>query len=385
MAAARATGPSLSRPAFAAGGAAALFVMAGAALITVLGDPHAGAPQVRVSLEAPKKPPALPLALRSALGPDALATPAPGAGGAVDPSVPPPSVDAAVGSDVQGQAVITLPQGGSLGGAAPAPPPRAAAQALVPAPVAAVTAVGPSGALPVIAKDGRTPFQVYARPFHDNGKPKIALIVGGLGLNAAATHAAIDRLPADVTLSFVPYADGLQGWIDQARAAGHEVLLEIPMEPLDYPNNDPGPATLMASAPKAEIIRRLEWLLARASGYFGVTNYLGGRFVTSDPALSAFTGALRARGLAFVDDGSAAKRGLGGLPRASADAVVDQQLSTEAIDHELTQLETDAQQRGQALGAGFAYPVTIAQASRWAQGLAARGYQLAPVSAITRR
>jgi polysaccharide deacetylase 2 family uncharacterized protein YibQ len=239
--------------------------------------------------------------------------------------------------------------------------------------------------LPIIGKDGRTPFQAYARPFRDNGKPRIALVVGGLGLNAAATRGAIERLPPEVTLSFVPYADGLQGWIDLARADGHEVMLEIPMEPLDYPNNDPGPSTLMATARPEETVKRLEWLLARATGYFSVTNYLGGRFLTADTGMNAFLGALRARGLGFYDDGSAPKRAGSGLPRASADTVVDEQLSGEAIEKQLLSLEAAALQRGQSLGAGFAYPVTIEAVIRWSQGLAGRGYQLAPASAIARR
>src|SRR4029077_15730556 len=129
----------------------------------------------------------------------------------------------------------------------------------------------------------------YARPVTLTGKPRVALIIGGLGLNAKATREAIASLPPEVTLSFVPYADGLQGWIDMARAAGHEVLLEAPMEPKDYPDNDPGPYTLMADGQQADTTRRLEWLLSRATGYFGVTNYLGSRFVQSPAAMSIFS------------------------------------------------------------------------------------------------
>ena len=157
------------------------------------------------------------------------------------------------------------------------------------------------------------------------------------------------------------------------------------MEPLDYPNNDPGPYTLMASARPEETVKRLEWLLSRATGYFAVTNYLGGRFLTADAGFNAFTGALKSRGLGFVDDGSAARRASGGALRASADTVVDEQLSGEAIDRQLLSLEAAALQHGQALGAGFAYPLTVDQVIRWAQGLAGRGYQLAPVSAVARR
>jgi polysaccharide deacetylase 2 family uncharacterized protein YibQ len=216
------------------------------------------------------------------------------------------------------------------------------------------------------------------------GKPRVALIIGGLGLNAKTTREAIQGLPADVTLSFVPYADDLQSWIDQARAAGHEVLLEAPMEPKDYPVNDPGPFTLMADGQPQETTRRLEWLLSRATGYFGVTNYLGSKFVASPTAMSVFESDLRQRGLAFIDDGSAAQVG-GGVPRASADRIVDDQLDGGAIEAQLTALETQATRAGHALGSGFAYPVTLAEAARWTQGLAGRGIDLVPASALTTR
>ena len=384
---------TLANPYVGAGGAALLFVISAAALILVAGDPHAGAPSIRIPLFSNAKLPAAgPLrgptgaALPGMVGPDGVTLDTlpsgqdvlmTGAPDAIGPSGP-----------VSGEAVITLPQGGSMGAGQAgrgASAPKALGPPLPAAPAAGLTAPGPGGLLPIIGKDGKTPFQAYARPFHDNGKPRIALVVGGLGLNAAATRAAIERLPADVTLSFVPYADGLQGWIDLARADGHEVILEIPMEPLDYPNNDPGPSTLMASARPEETVKRLEWLLARATGYFAVTNYLGGRFLTADAGLNAFTGALKARGLGFIDDGSAPKRAAPGLLRASADTVVDEQLSGEAIDRQLLSLEAAALQHGQALGAGFAYPVTVDSVIRWTQGLAGRGYQLAPASALARR
>ena len=346
----------------------------------VAGDPHAGAPSVRLALASP-----------SAQDIDALHA-APSAPVLLDTLQA--GQEATLGPDAQAQ--ITLPQGGSVSGASSAlavpsepdalaaAPPRPQSPPLPIAPITGLSTPGPEGPLPVIARDGRTPAQAYARPFQSNGKPKVALVIGGLGLNAAATKSAIERLPPEVTLSFVPYSDNLQGWIDLARANGHEVLIEAPMEPVDYPNNDPGPQTLMASAPPTETVKRLDWVLGRASGYFGVANYLGGKFVASDAAMSTFTGQLKARGLAFVDDGSASGRGAG-VPRASASAVIDEQLAADGIDRALLGLEASAQQHGSALGSGFAYPVTVEQVTRWAQGLAGRGYQLAPASAVTRR
>jgi polysaccharide deacetylase 2 family uncharacterized protein YibQ len=272
-------------------------------------------------------------------------------------------------------------------GAAPAAqaagaPPPAAAGALPQAPIAGFFAPGPGGPLPIIAQDGRTPFQAYARPFASNGRPKIAMVIGGLGLNARATQVAIQTLPPQITLSFVPYSEGLQGWIDMARANGHEVLLETPMEPLDYPDNDPGPYTLMADAPAPETAKKLEWILSRASGYFALTNYLGSRFLADDKAYESFLGAVRGRGLGFIDDGLAGRRIGGGVPRASAERVIDDQLTQAAIDQQLVKLEASALQRGQALGAGFAYPVTLDKVARWAESVEQRGYQLAPASAL---
>ena len=262
--------------------------------------------------------------------------------------------------------------------------PAFAGGALAAAPIAGFYAPGPGGPLPIIAQDGRTPAQAYARPFTANGRPKVSLVIGGLGLNARATCQAIEQLRPEITLSFVVYAEGLQGWIDMARAHGHEVLLETPMEPLDYPDNDPGPYTLMADAQPPETAKKLEWILSRASGYFGLTNYLGSRFLASEPAYNAFATAVRGRGLAFVDDGSAARKG-GGLPRATAERVIDDRLSGAAIDQQLLALEAGALQRGQALGSGFAYPITLEKVARWSAEVEQRGYQLAPASALMTR
>ncbi len=372
------TGAVLRNPMISVGGAAAIFTLAAATALLAAADPHAGAPSVRIALSAPGAAPPPP-GWREALAPD-QGGPAPVttdslqlyANAPADPDQPP----------MQGQAIISFPGGpadaSGPGGASDHPP-------LPPAPLAGLTAPGPGGSyLPIISSDGRSPYQAYARPFQSNGKPKVALVIGGLGLNAKSTRQAIEQLPPEVTLSFVPYADGLQAWIDLARANGHEVLLEAPMEPADYPNNDPGPYTLLTTSKPAETVQHLDWLLSRATGYFGVTNYLGSKFVTSDPAMATFSGDLRQRGLAFVDDGSAARRG-GGLPRASADLVVDDQLAGDAIDKQLAALEAAALQHGQSLGSGFAYPITLDEVDRWAAGLSARGYQLAPASAVMAR
>lgn len=266
---------------------------------------------------------------------------------------------------------------------------RLPASPLPKAPISGFFQRGPNGPLPVIAPDGRTPAQVYARPFRgEAGKPKIAVIVGGLGFNARATEAAIYELPADVTLSFVPYTQNLQSWIDKARAQGHETLIELPMEPFDPDANDTGPDTLLANAAPRDNVNRLEIVLGKATGYFGVTNYQGARFAASGPASAPVAQALKQRGLVFVGNALGPRTALGveatraGLPFTSADRIIDVQQDAAKIDDQLLTLEALALQNGSALGSGFAFPVTIDQIKDWAKNLSQRGYVLAPASAV---
>lgn len=364
----------LRKPPVAAAAAALLLVGAGAAFLLAVGDPRPDAPSLRVPLQRAEAPAEGPML--TGLEAFTLET----MGLYQDLTAPGFELDDE-GGPIEGAAIITLPDGAETTAITA---PRRTAEPLPAAPLSGLSQPGPNGPLPVIAPDGRTPAQAYARPFRPNGQPRVALIVGGLGLNAITTRAAIERLPAEITLSFVPYAEDLQTWIDLARANGHEVLIEIPMEPQGYPDNDPGPYTLLSSASADDIRGRLEWLLGRATGYFGVTNYLGDRFVTSDQGMSAFLGAMRSRGLAFIDDGTAARRP-GAWSRATASHIIDETQTPAAIVARLNALEAEARENGDALGAGFSYPVTVEAAARWADGLAARGVQLAPASAMTRR
>jgi polysaccharide deacetylase 2 family uncharacterized protein YibQ len=279
------------------------------------------------------------------------------------------------------RAKILFPAGRGAASAGAGGPLLSGAGALAPAPIAGLTAPGPGGLLPIIAADGRASWKAYARPFADDGRPKIALVIGGLGLDPARTGQAIEALPPEVTLSFSPYADNLQALIDRARAAGHEVMVELPMEPLDYPDNDPGPYTLLSAAQPAELQSKLDWLMSRATGYFAVTNAFGARFLTQDKAVAPVVQSLRQRGVGFIDDGQAAARS-GGLHRATLGPKIDADLDSAAIDNQLLALEASALQSGAALGTGSAYPLTVSQVQKWAMAVRERGYALAPASAL---
>jgi len=264
--------------------------------------------------------------------------------------------------------------------------------ALPRAPITDLTEPGSGGFLPIIGANGERPSRAYARPFHgDPNTPAIALVIGGMGLNARVTNNAIDNLPPEVALSFAAYTDDLQTWVTRARDAGHEVLIEAPMEPFDYPNNDPGPHTLLADGTREENGRRLAWVLSRTTGYFAVTNYLGARFSASGPAMEHLLESLEARGVAFLHDGAGRRSTIveaaqhSDVAYAIADRILDDNPSRSTIDNRLLELEALAIQNGTALGTGFAYPATVEEIIAWTDGLEFRGYELAPPSAVMAR
>jgi polysaccharide deacetylase 2 family uncharacterized protein YibQ len=249
-----------------------------------------------------------------------------------------------------------------------------------------------TGPLPIIAPDGRKSWQVYARPFEaPDDLPRIALVISALGMSQAATRAAIQQLPGGVTLAFAPYAERLDEWIRLARAGGHEILLNLPMEPTTFPASDPGPKALLTSLGPKENQSRLNWVLSRFSGYVGVVNLMGSRFTISDEHLRPVLISLRDRGLLFLDSRSAARSRATrlatevGLPRVINDRFVDSVASRDAIDRRLHQVERIAKRKGAAVAIGFPYPVTIERVARWLPTLSEKGLVLAPVSALVGR
>lgn len=260
---------------------------------------------------------------------------------------------------------------------------------LKPVPDPALIANSPQGPLPIVAKDGRKAWQVYARPLpHGLAKgPRIAIVVSGLGISESATAHAIETLPPEVTLSFAPYGANLQSWITKARAAGHEVLLELPMEPFGYPQNDPGPYTLLTSVKPTENISRLDWLLTRFTGYVGVMNYQGARFTSDQTALSPVLSALKSRGLMFVDTGTSNRSTVSkistdiGLPVSVGTRSIDPARTSTILNQSFAALEDEAKEAGPAIGIASGFPVTVDAITQWAKTLADKGITLVPVSA----
>jgi polysaccharide deacetylase 2 family uncharacterized protein YibQ len=255
-----------------------------------------------------------------------------------------------------------------------------------------VQEITPHGPIPRIASDGTRPSELYARvikplPAKRDG-PKVAIVVGSLGVSASATRLAMTKLPGPVTFAFTPYGADVGSLVTGARAEGHEILLQAPMEPFDYPDNDPGPQTLLTTLSLDQNADRLHWLMSRFQGYVGIANHMGARFTSTEAALGPVLKELAQRGLIYVDDGSS-PRSLAGqiasannLPYAKAEIALDAVATPTHIDRALAQLEALAREHGSAVGIAQALPASIERIAQWAKAAEARGIVLVPITAI---
>jgi polysaccharide deacetylase 2 family uncharacterized protein YibQ len=246
------------------------------------------------------------------------------------------------------------------------------------------------GALPRIGPDGSMPMRVYARPFdRQDPRPRVALILGGLGLRTSLSEQAIRTLPRNIALAFTPYAPNPAPLIEEARDRDFETLLALPMEPTGFPLNDPGHRALLTGLSAGENAQRLDWLLARFPGHVGAVGALasmrGERFAAMAEPFAQMQLALSARGLMYFDvrPGAPHPQRAWGL---TVDVVVDEPHTRGEIDQRLALLERIARERGGALGyLGEVTPVALERLVAWTGGLDARGIALAPVTALVRR
>lgn len=246
----------------------------------------------------------------------------------------------------------------------------------------------PQGRLPTVGPDGLRPIEQYARPWSGARGTRIAIVIGGLGLSQTGTQRAIRELPGEVTLAFAATGNSLQRWMQEARRDGHEILLQVPLEPFDYPSNDPGRGTLLTKAKPATNLAYLHEAMASITNYTGIMNYMGGKFLANADTLEPVMRDIGKRGLLFFDDGSSAGSLSGqmakaiGMPQAFADIQIDGQLDPQAILRHLDELERIALRKGSAVGVGSAFDETIDAVRQWSEEASRRGIEIVAISAL---
>lgn len=246
----------------------------------------------------------------------------------------------------------------------------------------------PSGRLPIVGGDGLRPMDQYARPWSGARGTRIAIVVSGLGLSQTGTQRAIQQLPGEVTLAFAASGNSLQRWMQVSRREGHEILIQVPMEPFGYWAADSDPLTLLTSASVADNLGNLHEAMAKITGYTGIMNHMGGRFLSDPNAVEPLLRDVADRGLLFLDDGASAQSVSGTiakaleLPHGFADLTLDGQLEKNSILRKLDELERIALRKGTAVGIASAFDESVDAIAQWAQEAQGRGIEIVGISAL---
>ena len=318
------------------------------------------------------------------------------------PSVAQPSVAAAAIADTALDVTPRLPAAAPT----PAPAPRVRAalppvEERPPVVIASVPPPDPPATLPsalssnATGQTTRQPDRTADAPAwrryaaiapEPEGRPRIVIVLDDMGLSEFRSDRAV-ALPRPLTMAILPYGPEPGSLVARARAAGHEVLVHLPMEPRSG-DKDPGPNALVTGLPVEELDRRIAHNLDRMSGYVGINNHMGSRFTASAPDMNRLMTALHARGLLFLDSlttGASVGQSMAirhGVPTASRDIFLDNSREPRAIARQLAKVEAAARERGYAIAIGHPYPETLNALSRWLPRLKAKGFELAPISAV---
>ncbi len=278
------------------------------------------------------------------------------------------------------------------GGESLAPPsfaqlqaPKEAAKPLAPAPLPDLLRQTPAGSLPIRA-GGREAWKVYSRPVsvaQTKPGPKIAVVVTGLGLSTDGTNAAITKLPADVSLSFSPYGGALSEQMRKAREDGHEVLLDLPLEPVNFPAHDAGPLAVLQSHSPGEAIGHLDTVLGKATGYVGLAAPLRSP-VTATESWPLMLQELKDRGLLMVGDGLVGIEDKAMPAAAQVTLVADETPFRTAIDAKLARVLATAQRDGSAILYIQARPISFERLLAFIASFPEKNVTLVPVSALVR-
>lgn len=259
-------------------------------------------------------------------------------------------------------------------------------QALAHLPDPEISERGATGIIPKRSRNGLRAMDLYSRQADTEGNfgvARVVIIIGGVGISQTSTQQALKKLHPNVTLAFAPYGNSLKRWMEDARRKGHELLLQLPMEPIDYPQNNLGPHTLKADA-------NLHWAMSRITNYVGVMNYLGNKLLAQPASLSPIFSEISERDLLFVEDGTVKNSLAQGVavkelvPYAKGHILLDNVRSRSAIAEKLVKLAEQAKRTGVAIGVGNAFPDTIDLVAQFAQQAKKNGIEITPISSVVK-
>jgi polysaccharide deacetylase 2 family uncharacterized protein YibQ len=196
------------------------------------------------------------------------------------------------------------------------------------------------------------------------GLPRICIIIDDIGFDRKNAYEFAD-MGIDITLSVLPFTPFAKEIIKKASNSNTEFMVHIPMEPVEYPDIDPGPGALLSSMTPDQIILNLKKDLDSFPYIKGVNNHMGSKLTENSDIMNQVFTIIKKRELFFVDSLTNPNSKCMGSARmfkvdfAKRDVFLDNIQNVKYIEKQLEKLKTIAIHRGYAVGIGHPYDSTI--------------------------
>lgn len=263
--------------------------------------------------------------------------------------------------------------------------------ASLPSPTDVATTASPS-AMPPATVAPRWRINAQPAPPVPAGFAKLAIVIDDMGLDPSHTHTAMQVLPSPTTFAFLPYGKYSAPLAADAHAAGHEILVHVPMEPLARVGTatpSPGPRALRVEQTSATVAANLAQHLAPFRNMaVGANNHMGSRFTQWPDGMRTVLQTLQDNGMLFLDSVTtahtatrAAAEGLG-LPLLRRNVFLDDQPDPAVVQAQLERAIAMARRNGSAIAIGHPHPSTLTVLAERLPQLAAEHVVLVPLTAL---
>ncbi len=194
--------------------------------------------------------------------------------------------------------------------------------------------------------------------------PKVAIIIDDLGYNRKVAQKFLE-LDAVLTFSILPYSPFTKKIAKAAKEKGMDIMLHLPMEPIEFPEIHPGPGSLLMSMSPDELIDQLNRDLDAVPEIKGVSSHMGSKMTAESDQMYQIFSVLKQRGLFFIDSRSTAhsvgrpSARMFKIPFAERDVFIDHKPSPDFIRRQLKTLVRIAQKKGEAVGIAHPSKTTL--------------------------
>ena len=218
--------------------------------------------------------------------------------------------------------------------------------------------------------------------------PRLSIIIDDIGFTDR--YKDIIAIDVPITLAIIPFTPHAIESAEEGQSAGAEIILHLPMEPIDYPATNPGTYALLTGMTEREILDKLRKNLETLPHIKGVNNHMGSRFTEDNAGMKIVLTEIKKRGLYFIDSRTSYRSVGFSLARsmdirtAERSVFLDNVQTEAAIEKQLMEAVEIARKKGESLAIGHPHASTVAVLARVAPSLAKEGIKLVYASQMAR-